>query len=145
MNFLIISFQVKNADRKDVEIQGQIFTRKELIFGRHPGGAQFSGVGVSRQHFCLLMNKSDNSLYIKDLASTHGTFLNGRQIKCEQVQVGDHIQFGDHEIFVRSISLCEVPQESEIAQDVTKVIDMESYRRLHVRFRSPAGVIKKAA
>jgi pSer/pThr/pTyr-binding forkhead associated (FHA) protein len=48
---------------------------------------------VSRRH-CEISNR-EGQLYVKDLGSKNGTFVNGKRIEEEQVlKNGDHLQFG---------------------------------------------------
>src|SRR5208283_1225301 len=54
-----------------------------------PGDARMSSI-----HFCVETDLK--SCYIKDLASTNGTFLNGKKIKNRQVVAdGDEVVAGD--------------------------------------------------
>src|SRR5581483_9591515 len=57
----------------------------------------FHGEGLSRRHCTMwVMN---GCLWIRDLASTNGTFVNGARIATEKLKAGDQIQLG--EIVVR--------------------------------------------
>ncbi len=47
---------------------------------------------VSRQHSRLIVQ--ENTLYIEDLGSTNGTFVNGEKIKHKRLHVGDRILVG---------------------------------------------------
>ena len=50
-------------------------------------------VGVSRSH-ALLYRGDDGGLYVSDLGSTNGTFVNGERIERCRLDEGDKVQFG---------------------------------------------------
>jgi len=67
--------------------------------GRSPG-AEFivEAALVSRLH-CQLMATAD-SLQLKDLGSTNGTFVNGTRVKTAELKVGDKLSVGRLELIV---------------------------------------------
>jgi pSer/pThr/pTyr-binding forkhead associated (FHA) protein len=67
--------------------------------GRSPG-AEFivDAALVSRLH-CQLTATAE-SLHVKDLGSTNGTFVNGRRIQAAQLHDGDRLAVGRLELIV---------------------------------------------
>jgi ABC transport system ATP-binding/permease protein len=67
--------------------------------GRSPG-AEFivEAALVSRLH-CQLTATAD-SLQLKDLGSTNGTFVNGKRVKTAELTVGDKLSVGRLELIV---------------------------------------------
>ena len=62
-------------------------------------GADFSvdGALVSRVH-CRLIATAGGGLEVRDLASTNGTFVNGKRVETAQLESGDRIQIGRVEL-----------------------------------------------
>ena len=52
---------------------------------------------VSRVHCRLTLNQG-NELELEDLASTNGTFVNGKRVQTAQLESGDRIQIGRVEL-----------------------------------------------
>lgn len=67
--------------------------------GRSPG-AEFivEAPLVSRLH-CQLAATAD-TLQVKDLGSTNGTFVNGKRVKTAELREGDRLSVGRLELFV---------------------------------------------
>jgi len=63
-------------------------------------GAEFivEAALVSRLH-CQLTATAD-SLQVKDLGSTNGTFVNGKRVKAAELKVGDTLSVGRLELIV---------------------------------------------
>jgi pSer/pThr/pTyr-binding forkhead associated (FHA) protein len=57
--------------------------------------------GCSRHHCAFLV--LDGALYLEDLGSSNGTWLNGQKIKRSQVKTGDKIHAGRPRIELRAI------------------------------------------
>jgi pSer/pThr/pTyr-binding forkhead associated (FHA) protein len=68
---------------------------KETVIGRQKGCAiRIASHEVSRLHCCLRLQ--DDKVTVRDLGSANGTFVNGQQVKGEQVlKHGDKLQLSD--------------------------------------------------
>ena len=65
--------------------------------GRHPKSDIFlDDVTVSRNHALLVRRK--DGLYIDDLGSLNGTYVNRRRIESHQLEDGDEIQIGKYKL-----------------------------------------------
>ena len=66
----------------------------ELVMGRSPKvDLQLNDVGVSRQH--ARIRTEAESVFVEDLSSANGTFINGRRVEAlHQLQDGDKITLG---------------------------------------------------
>jgi len=71
---------------------------KAVVFGRHKNFADvlLRHPSISRQHAAILHGKSGN-MYVMDLGSSHGTYVNKRKLEGEQrepLEDGDVVRFG---------------------------------------------------
>ena len=67
---------------------------KATILGRRPDCELYIPLQVVSRRHCQL-SQEDQSLKIRDLRSSNGTFLNGRKIIDEtEAKPGDHLQIG---------------------------------------------------
>ena len=70
---------------------------ERMTIGRSPDAAIFlDDVTVSRNH-ALLVRRRDG-LYIDDLGSLNGTYVNRRRIESHQLEDGDEIQIGKYKL-----------------------------------------------
>eukprot|EP00249_Psilotum_nudum_P011663 c23307_g2_i2 orf=186-758(+) len=72
---------------------------------------------VSRVHACL--EKKDGSLYVTDLGSTNGTYVNGKRIKPQtavSVPLGSRVTFGDDHLAAFRFSKVEEDLPSLVEQ-----------------------------
>jgi pSer/pThr/pTyr-binding forkhead associated (FHA) protein len=65
--------------------------KKELLIGKH-GEYVVTDAYVGRRHARLI--REDDGLYIEDLDSTNGTFVNGKSIKRKKISASDKIVLG---------------------------------------------------
>jgi len=91
------ALEIYKSDKKIGTIT-RISRQRAVVFGRHKNMADIllQHPSISRQHSVILHGKSGN-MYIMDLGSSHGTFLNKRKLSCEQrepLKEGDVIRFG---------------------------------------------------
>ena len=74
---------------------GESLTLNELpiTIGRAPSASvRISDRWLSREH-CTIY-RDDNSLVVRDLGSTHGTYVNGQQVQEAILRSGDRISIG---------------------------------------------------
>lgn len=77
--------------------------KEKTLIGRSTDADLWLGDdGVSRKHARLV--KEGNDLYIEDLNSANGTFVQGERITKQKLNDGDQIQFGPAAIFRYSIT-----------------------------------------
>lgn len=76
-----------------------IFSGEEISIGRDPKNViVVDDVQVSRQH--LRIFQKDQELFVEDLKSTNGTFLNGKPLtKSQKLKNGDLVTMGQNSIF----------------------------------------------
>ena len=79
---------------------------------------------VSRKHFevnSLKKEKDNYSLLIKDLESTNGTFIKGRQIAEERIRLGETIEVGSETIFLfRTDTMTNIKEQNLVLSMVSK-------------------------
>jgi hypothetical protein len=78
---------------------GESFTvdQDRMSIGRTPDAAVFlDDVTVSRNHALLVRRK--DGLYIDDLGSLNGTYVNRRRIESHRLEDGDEIQIGKYKL-----------------------------------------------
>jgi pSer/pThr/pTyr-binding forkhead associated (FHA) protein len=78
---------------------GESFTLSDerISIGRTPDAGVFlDDVTVSRNHALLVRRK--DGLYIDDLGSLNGTYVNRRRIESHQLADGDEIQIGKYKL-----------------------------------------------
>jgi len=86
--------------------------KNEVLVGRHSeSDLILDDPLVSRRH-CKILIKND-SIFIEDLNSTNGTFLNGKRISFSELKVGDEISIGIYNLIVsaKDIPLDESTRE----------------------------------
>src|ERR1044072_5632632 len=83
----------------DIDEAGESFpvTEERISIGRSPDAGVFlDDVTVSRNH-ALLVRRRDG-LYIDDLGSLNGTYVNRRRIESHRLADGDEIQVGKYKL-----------------------------------------------
>lgn len=78
------------------EEKGKIYEIKapSTLIGRKYGDILIKDEMVSKKHAQIDII-SENIFYIKDLASTNGTYVNGKRISYQRLEEGDRIKFGN--------------------------------------------------
>lgn len=80
-----------------VVIQEVQLTKDRTTLGRRPyNDIVIDNLALSGEHAVLKMSGSD--VYLEDLASTNGTYVNGKAIKQQQLVHNDTIEVGKHTI-----------------------------------------------
>lgn len=75
--------------------------REMITIGRKEGNAiRLTEKNVSRRHAKLI--KFDKKVYIEDVGSSYGTFVNGDRIKGRtELRMGDMIRIGDYNLTLK--------------------------------------------
>lgn len=67
---------------------------RNMVIGRHQqADIVLQAAHVSRRHAALLLKEEDGSLWIQDLGSSNGTFVNDQQVTEQQLHHQDEINF----------------------------------------------------
>lgn len=69
------------------------FNKGRMILGRSDADILLDDEKISRKH-ALIEAISRENIYLKDLASTNGTFLNGHRVMMKKLCAGDEISVG---------------------------------------------------
>lgn len=69
------------------------FSKGRMIIGRTDADIRIDDEKISRKH-ALIEAISRENIYLKDLASTNGTLLNGHRIMMKKLSAGDEIAVG---------------------------------------------------
>lgn len=105
-------------------------TKKEFVIGRDPKcHLRPSSGAVSKRH-CVLIFR-DNRLYVRDMNSTNGTFINDQQIKGEhELNNEDKLSIGPLSFIVQAEGLAEPAEPAKPSAPVgarsTKGMDDEA-------------------
>ena len=78
---------------------GEVFSvsSERMTIGRSPDAEVFlDDVTVSRNHALLVRRRG--GLYVDDLGSLNGTYVNRRRIESHQLQNGDELQVGKYKL-----------------------------------------------
>lgn len=70
------------------------FKRSHITVGRSDADLIVLDLDVSRNH-ALFEVLGKNFIFLKDLDSTNGTFVNGKKIRTEKISAGDLVSFGN--------------------------------------------------
>lgn len=85
-----------------VMMDGKVFkevtlTKERTTLGRRPhNDIVIDHLAVSGEHAVLSMQSGE--VFVEDLNSTNGTFVNGRVVKKQQLQHGDSLEIGKYKI-----------------------------------------------
>ena len=72
-------------------------TKDRTTLGRRPyNDVVIDNLAVSGEHAAMLM--TGNEVFLEDLSSTNGTYVNGKAVKKQQLQNGDTIEVGKYKI-----------------------------------------------
>ncbi len=81
----------------EVVIKEVQLTKDKTTLGRRPyNDIVIDNLAVSGEHAVLQM--SGGEVFLEDLNSTNGTYLNGKAIKKQQLQNGDSVEIGKYKI-----------------------------------------------
>ncbi len=86
MQVILVMF--KDGQRREFPLSAE-----KTVLGRRPDcGLRIPTRDVSRQHCALHIQ--GNSLIVKDLGSSNGTYVNGRRVAETKLRAGDRLQVG---------------------------------------------------
>lgn len=74
-------------DKADLRLRGDA-----TVIGREEGEIVVDDPAVSGRHFQI--EERGSEFYVRDLGSSNGTFLNGREVESAKLQTGDRIRAG---------------------------------------------------
>ena len=89
--------------RSNNKIQGEYFVRKKRItIGRHrENDLRIDDALISRQHAQVI--QQGRTIYLRDLNSTNGTYVNGKRVDIAPLEIGTNIKIGSCQLtFTRS-------------------------------------------
>lgn len=79
-----------------------------VIIGRDPAAGLYLPDGsVSRRH-CTVQLRVDTRVWVRDLGSDNGTYVNGALIEAGELRQGDHLQVGDVVLRLEQFTLAEI-------------------------------------
>ena len=76
------------------------FLQSEVLIGRGHGDLPVKDADVSKKH-AVIETFGTDQVFIKDLDSTNGTFVNGKKTKRAQIGSGDEIKIGNTEFLLK--------------------------------------------
>lgn len=91
---LKIQLQEIDGDKRVFELK-----ERKTVFGRTDGDFNIKDPNISKKHMVIEVWSADN-IYVRDLSSTNGTFLNGIQIITSKLKDGDLLQIGSTKLKV---------------------------------------------
>ena len=76
--------------------------RMLVVVGRHPDcDARLDSPRVSRWHCCL--TEVDGEVWVRDLGSTNGTWIDGRRVRSGSLRTGDVLAIAHHRYRVQEV------------------------------------------
>lgn len=95
-------------------------TKDRTTVGRRPyNDIVIDNLAVSGEHAVLQIDAGD--VYLEDLNSTNGTFVNGRAVKKQMLQDGDVLEIGRNQLkFVKTDTMESSTMPAGLARDATK-------------------------
>ena len=81
----------------DVVIKEVLLTKDRMTLGRRPyNDIVIDNLAVSGEH--AVLETSGQAVYLEDLNSTNGTYVNGRAVKKQLLNNGDAVEIGKYQI-----------------------------------------------
>ena len=87
--------------------------RALVVVGRHPDcDARLDSLRVSRWHCCL--TEVDGEVWVRDLGSTNGTWIDGRRASSGRLRIGDvlaiaHLRYRVEEVRAERLTMGDHP------------------------------------
>ncbi len=119
---------------KDVQLKEIQVKKKIVTIGRlEDNDITIDSLAVSRHHARIRIEHS--TFILEDLESMNGTFLNSKRIDSCELNSGDHILIGKHElVFVKDLEL-KLKEPTPVLEDQTFVLGTKKHRELTKRER----------
>jgi len=76
------------------------FKRKKCLIGRNEGDLKLSADMYCSSKHAIIEDRFDGTLWIRDLNSRNGIYVNGRRVNTHQLKVGDRIRIGSTNISI---------------------------------------------
>lgn len=104
----------------DVVIKEVQISKDRTTLGRRPyNDIVIDNLAVSGEHAVIQM--TGDQVFLEDLNSTNGTYVNGRAIKRQQLQSGDEIEIGKYKIKFAAEGAASEPDRPVAAQSRAQV------------------------
>ena len=118
------------ASVEGVEVKHLYLEKDRITLGRKPhNDIVFDNMVVSGEH-CVFEIEGIADVYIEDLGSTNGTYINGHMIKSRQLlQDGDMISIGH--VMLQFLA-ASAPRQPAAQQDTTNVMSLDALDRKSV-------------
>lgn len=133
MSWPLIHFEIReDGNTRKVSLRGPVI-KVGAISSAHLriGGRDTS---ASRMHAYIQM--APEAIYISDLGSAYGTYVNGQRVNKAKLEAGDLVKFGDVEVTIASIERDEENEEinKKVAEDVLKEAEKTGKKRTFVYY-----------
>lgn len=108
--------------------------KKEIIVGRQ-GDLLINNPTVSRKHAKVI--RADEGLYLEDLDSSGGTYVNGKQIKKKLLKPTDSIKLADYTISYKQLEQAFPLTDEEFSRKFLALKDVyDAYNRNRLKIQS---------
>jgi len=95
---------VLNARKAPEGVSRITCSQEKTTIGRKEVDIRINDLDLSRKHAAIEI-VGGRQAYVRDLASTNGTFVNGNRVTFQEIKQGDLVQFGQcvFEVFIQTI------------------------------------------
>lgn len=117
--------------------------KKEIIIGRQ-GDLQINDPTVSRKH--AKITRTAEGLYIEDMDSAGGTFVNGKQIKKKKLEPSDEVMLAEYPLKYRRIEQAFPLTDREFSvkfEELKDIYDTYTKTRLKIQSQSQGKTMLK--
>ena len=114
---------------KDVELKEIPVRKKMVTIGRlEDNDITIDNLAVSRHHARIRIEH--NTYILEDLKSMNGTFINNKRIDNCELNSGDHIIIGKHElVFIKDLEF-KLKEPTPLLEDHTFLLGTKKHREL---------------
>lgn len=122
----------------------EVSIERDMLVGRHQDAdLLIQSADISRRHAAFLLK--DNALWVQDLKSSNGTFVNDVQIVNETLlKQGDIVQFATHKFSVLEPAQTQIISEAARVVKVDEIVETSSTKSLVVETTLPSQVHTEA-